>query len=405
MTVARPSRAKSKAFLKADTAVEIVSVVLDRSRNHPLDFHFDDHGLYWKVEDGKTQVVERCFYIMVAHSKRWRAVKMTLNGSLLSRLSLIRGKTDLLRDVCLKCCRDPPSRDIRAFEIAPKLENLHLKGMHPEASICFPITNLVSFSDARPFAGDRLTFKYLDIVKSAPKFLSFSYNDYEYAPISTPFSTPRVISTSVEKLSTASPTFMRSLVLPSLEDLTLTTEWDLGIREPDHVVHCPVGALDALHEMLLKSQCSLTRLHLVNIVLNDNLANLIRTMPGVKELVVEYNEWVDDYDPLVQSLVAQLGEVNLVDGLPQHSMVPSLQTIGVRLNALRYTHVVFLNSAFVDMVASRLRRPSNVPHLMKLQLSVMGRGWIYALDEAALNKLKDEGLELELDFRLGGVRL
>ncbi|PBK79582.1 hypothetical protein ARMGADRAFT_1069364 [Armillaria gallica] len=340
MTVARPSRAKSKAFLKPDTAVEIVSVVLDRSRNHPLDFHFDDHGLYWKVEDGKTQVAERCFYIMVAYSKRWRAVKMTLNGSLLSRLSLIRGKTNLLRDVCLKCCRNPPSRDIRAFEIAPKLENLHLKGMHPEASICFPITNLVSFSDARPFAGDRLTFKYLDIVKSAPKLLSFSYNDYEYAPISTPFSTPRVISTSVEKLSTASPTFMRSLVLPSLEDLTLTTEWDLGIREPDNV-----------------------------------------------------------------SLVAQLGEVNLVDGSPQHSMVPSLQTIGVRLNALRYTHVVFLNSAFVDMVASRLCRPSNVPHLMKLQLSVMGRGWSYALDEAALNKLKDEGLELELDFRLGGVRL
>ncbi|PBK69598.1 hypothetical protein ARMSODRAFT_1018980 [Armillaria solidipes] len=330
---------------------------------------------------------------------------MMLDASFLSRLSLICGKTDLLRDMYIDCCRDAPSGDIRAFEIAPKLENLHLKGMHPEASIRFPITNLVSFSDARPFAGDRLTFKYLDIVKSAPKLLSFSYNDYEYAPISTPFSTPRVISTSVKKLSTASPTFMRSLVLPSLEDLMLTTEWDLGIREPDHAVCCPVGALDALHEMLLKSQCSLTRLHLVDVVLNDNFANIIRIMPGLMELVIECNEWVDDYGPIMQSLVAQLAEVSLVDRSLQHSMVPSLQTIGVHLNALRYTHIVFLNSAFVDMVASRLCRPSDVPHLTKLQLSVMGRGWSYDLDEAALNSLKDEGLELELDFRLGGVRL
>ncbi|KAK0421602.1 hypothetical protein EV421DRAFT_1747134 [Armillaria borealis] len=150
---------------------------------------------------------------------------------------------------------------------------------------------------------------------------------------------------------------------------------------------------------------SLQRLHLVDVVLNDNFANIIRIMPGLKELVIECNEWVDDYGPIMQSLVAQLAEVSLVDRSLQHSMVLSLQTIGVHLNALWYTHVVFLNSAFVDMVASRLRRLSNVPHLTKLQLSVMGHGWSYDLDEAALNSLKDEGLELELDFRLEGVRL
>ncbi|PBK69597.1 hypothetical protein ARMSODRAFT_1018979 [Armillaria solidipes] len=58
VTVARPFRAKSKASLKADVAVEILSIVLECSRNHPLDIHFDDHGLNSKVEDGKTQVTE-----------------------------------------------------------------------------------------------------------------------------------------------------------------------------------------------------------------------------------------------------------------------------------------------------------------------------------------------------------
>ncbi len=78
-------------------------------------------------------------------------------------------------------------------------------------------------------------------------------------------------------------------------------------------------------------------------------------------------------------------------------MVPSLKTISVYLNALRDTHIAFLNSAFVDMVASRVRRPSNASHLTKLRLLVAGQRWSYDLDEAAknaLHSLKGEGLKL-----------
>ncbi|KAK0447835.1 uncharacterized protein EV420DRAFT_861776 [Desarmillaria tabescens] len=62
-------------FLKTD-AVEILNVVLDRSRNYPLDFHFEYYGT--RVERRAAQATERCFHIMVAHSKRWRAVEMTI---------------------------------------------------------------------------------------------------------------------------------------------------------------------------------------------------------------------------------------------------------------------------------------------------------------------------------------
>ncbi len=373
--------------LKAE-AVEILRVVLKRSRNHPLDFHFDG------TEVGEVQVMKRCFDVMVSHSNRWRAIEIVVPPVLLPQLSLIRGKTERLRDIYIYCSHaDPQSGDIRAFEIAPKLEKLHMEGMHPDAAIPFPVDNLVSFSDQRPFAGDRWTSKYLDIIKSAPKLRSFSYNDYGVSLIPTPVSAPDVTSRSVEKLSASSPSFMRSLVLPSLKSVTLTTADD--ILEMDEVIKCPVGALSALREMLVQSQCSLTRLHLIDAVLNDSLGNIIRLMPSLEEFVIKFHEWEDEYNPIMVSLVTQLSETTLVDGSLQHTMVPSLQELGIYLYSLQYTDVYFIDSAFVDMVASRVRRPPDSRRLTRLNLWVMGAGWSYELDEVALNSLEGEGLRLD----------
>ncbi|KAK0237269.1 hypothetical protein EDD85DRAFT_605236 [Armillaria nabsnona] len=383
--------------LKAD-GVEILRVVLERSCNHPLDFNFTCYGPV-----SRSQLMTQCFDIMLAHSRRWRAVEITIHPSYLPQLSLICGKIDLLRDMYFDCCRDPPSGDVRVFEIAPKLENLHLKGMHREANIPFPASNLVSFSDARPFAGDQLTLRYLDVVKSAPKLVSFSYNDHgvqssNIHPVPGDPPSP-VMTSSVEVLSASSPSFLRSLVLPSLKQVTLTTMYDLAMEEP--IIKCPVGALGALHQMLLQSQCSLTRLCLVDADLNDNLVNVIRLMPRLQEFAIEFYEWVpdiaDNYGPIMQSLVTHLSEVSVVDGSLQHSMVPFLQKFSVYLHTIRYAHVSFINSAFVDMVASRVRRPHDIPHLTELNLWVMGRGWSYALStesEKALKRLEDEGLRL-----------
>ncbi len=153
--------------------------------------------------------MERCFHILVAHSNRWRAIEIVVPPALLPQLSLIHGKTECLRDIYIYCSRaDPQSGDIHAFEIAPKLEKLYFKGLPPEANIHFPVNNLVSFSDERPFAGDRWNPKYLDIIRSAPKLRSFSYNDYGVSLIPTPLSAPGVMSRSVEELSASSPSFI-----------------------------------------------------------------------------------------------------------------------------------------------------------------------------------------------------
>ncbi|KAK0499512.1 hypothetical protein EDD18DRAFT_1151490 [Armillaria luteobubalina] len=405
MSVEVPDYCQPKVSLKADAALEVLRIILKCSRNHPLDFHLvSNYCPYPSDEDGIPQAMERCFHMMLAHSNRWRAVEMTLDSDILPELSVIRGKIDGLRDVYIYCSDvDSESVNINAFEVAPKLERLVLKGMHPGTEIRFPTANLISFSDARSFGGDRLTPEYLDLVKSAPKLRSFSYNDYSEYGISNPMIFLRVMSRSVKELSTASACFMRGLLLPSLEKCVLATGWDLGLEdvEAEDALSCPDDALGALHEMLLVSRCSLTKLHLVDVVLDDNLANAIRIMPDLREFVVKYDDWGGDYDPILQSLMTQLSAVSLVGRSPQHSMVPSLQSLCVYLDGLWRTHISFINSAFVDMVASRLRHHSDAPHLTKLDLYVEGKSWTCDLDEAAkdtLNSLRGEGLELVLNL-------
>ncbi|KAK0189548.1 hypothetical protein F5146DRAFT_1051506 [Armillaria mellea] len=373
---------------------EILRIVLGRSRNHPLNFRFCYHS---EVKEGEPHPMEMCFDIMVAHSKRWREVDMTIHPSFLPRLSLIHGKIDWLVNMQLSCPVAPSSGDISAFEVAPKLEELYLDGMHPEAIIRFPVINLVSFSDERAFARDKLTPEYLNVVKLAPKLRSFAYHDYSIQrPMSAPPSFPCVMSRSLLELSASSPSFLRSIELPSLKEFTLTAVYDADAREA--VLKCPVDALGALHEMLLRSQCSLTGLHLVDAVLDNNLTNIIRLVPSLQEFVINFYEWVDGYDPIMQLLVLHLSNISLVNGSFQYCMVPNLQKLGVNLFDIYHRPVSFINSAFVDMVASRFHRPSEAPRLKMLELW-MEEGW-HDLDESAANALKglrDEGLELDLN--------
>ncbi|KAK0200833.1 hypothetical protein DFS33DRAFT_1081048 [Desarmillaria ectypa] len=67
-----------KLRLKGNLA-EMLRVVLERSCNHPLDFNleFRDSGM----EERDIQEIERCFDAMIVHSKRWRAVNISIPSS------------------------------------------------------------------------------------------------------------------------------------------------------------------------------------------------------------------------------------------------------------------------------------------------------------------------------------
>ncbi|KAK0461919.1 uncharacterized protein EV420DRAFT_1746226 [Desarmillaria tabescens] len=375
-------------------SAEILSRVLERSRNHPLHFSFFQYSAYSE----QFQVVDQCFDIMIMHSARWETAKIIVPPSFIPRLSPIRRKIDWLKDMDLVCNRsddlDSGPESIYAFEIAPKLQVLHLKGMHPDAIIRFPTTNLISFSDQRPWSGDRMTPEYLAIVKSAQKLRSFSYVDYGTAgPISASHSLAFIANSSLEELSTCSRDFMRSVILPALKEVTLkaSPSGTIPFRYP-----CPIDALRGLHEMLIHSQCSLTQLTLCEAALYENLHAILRLSPQLEEFSSYiYQRWTDEYDRVMCDLVTQMKETVMVRGSPQHCLVPSLQQFAIELNGLHFATLSFLDLTFVEMVALRVHGPCVTQWLTKLILWVSESAWT-CLDEddvLALEKLKDEGLD------------
>ncbi|PBL02764.1 hypothetical protein ARMGADRAFT_271065 [Armillaria gallica] len=377
--------------------IEILRRVLERSRNHPLHFTFDRPSA---DSDPSLQVMEQCFNIMIAHSARWETAEIIVPPLFIPRLDLIRGKIDWLKKVDLVCSDNSglESKSIHAFEIAPSLQVLHLRDMHPEANILFPTVNLISLSDHRPWSGDRLDPEYLGVIKSAPNLRSFSYIDYDAVrPISTSHTLERAINPSIEKLSTCSQDFMRGVILRSLKEVALvaplnTVTWGY-----------PVNALYGLNEMLIHSQCSLTRLSLDDIALDENLPVILRLSPQLEEFYIDLRqEWMDEYDPVMRDLVTQMKETIMVEGSPQHCLVPSLQRFTIRLLHVCSVVLSFLDLDFVEMIESRVHGPHVAPRPTKLYLLVLGYMWTSCLDEddvLALKRLKDKDLDVFVVLR------
>lgn len=272
-------------------------------------------------------------------------VEITVPPLFIPILDLIRGKIDWLKKMDLVCSNNwgLESKSIHAFDIAPSLQVLHLRGMHPEANILFPTVNLISFSDHRPWSGDRLDPEYLGVVKSAPNLRSFSHIDDAVRPISTSYTVECATSLSIEKLSTCSQDFMRGVILPALKEVALkaplsTVTWEY-----------PVNALYGLNEMLVRSRCSLTRLTLDDIVLDENLPVILRLSPELEEFSIDLRQ---EHDPVMRDLVTQMKETIMVEGSPQHCLVPSLQRFTIRLLHVCSVILYFLDLNFVEMIES-----------------------------------------------------
>ncbi|KAK0474662.1 hypothetical protein EDD18DRAFT_1367604 [Armillaria luteobubalina] len=84
MTITLPLPYKPKACLTAD-AVEMLHIVLECSRNHPLDFDFlcDCSVPRSEAAEGLSQLMKHCFDLMMAHSRWWRAIRLTMHPSYL----------------------------------------------------------------------------------------------------------------------------------------------------------------------------------------------------------------------------------------------------------------------------------------------------------------------------------
>ncbi|PBK88399.1 hypothetical protein ARMGADRAFT_1065600 [Armillaria gallica] len=370
--------------------VALLERVLERTRGHQLDFYFKHYSSESPQDD---QVMAQCFSLMLAHSGQWRRTELVITSPLLSRILSVHGKVDWLEELYLTCNGDPIPTNINAFEVAPRLKILHLENMHRSVEVRYPTANLVSLFDGRRFDGRRfsghdVTQRYLHVIASSPNLVSFSWHHHSHIPVSSPPYYPLITHLTLEELSASSGKLLRSLRLPALTQMALRS----GHEDFNDIpVKCPPDALSELHGLLVRSQCSLTSLSLVDAAVDEHLFAIIVLCPRLRDLSVEFNGWAGEPDTFMASLVRRMSETQVVEGLHRHILVPDLEYLDIKLIAVDYNHISFIDREFVEMITSRVGSDShNSSRLKSLALTVIGTGWDCDLVEAdfeALNAL------------------
>lgn len=377
-------------------AVKMLRHALECTRGRLLDFRFEVHSPR-SAKD--CEIVGRCFNLMLGQSVRWRRAELKIPPSLLRSLSRICGKIDFLTDVYLQCERqtDYQPVPITAFEIAPRLKNIHLKGIHPEVEILFPTANLVSFCDGRFFLGDQFNPVYTRIVKSSPKLLSLTYHNYTISSWHPTFPLPpsRVTSQSIQTLSVSSADFLRTIDVPALREVVL-----IAPNEGDDVMCLPSDIITALSELIQHSHCSLTRLSVINVTVNGNkLPSVLRLTPCLEQLFVKFHQWTRNNGPGMKVLVESLAETVTRNERVRHSIIPSLTSLGIELKGIVHTHNSLVDAKLVAMIVSRHLSGG----LKKLVLHLHGNYWSHNMslyNRMELQSLREKGLLL--NFAMDG---
>ncbi|KAK0215074.1 hypothetical protein IW262DRAFT_1404892 [Armillaria fumosa] len=381
--------------------VALFGCALKRSDERSLDFSFRYFMFYerWEYrgededEENEDEVMSYCLDLLVRCSKRWRSAELVLPGNLLQDICSVRGKVDKLEEVYL-CCweRDPPLQNIDGFEIAPVLRTIYLTNVHPDAVIPFPTDNLVSFLDHKKLLERRKLSEYLDIVASAPSLSSFSYHHYGSVPETGQTKISLVESKSLQTPSASLGPFLSGLILPNLKSMALTTGIFGAKFLYPYCYPCTKDALAVLHGLITRSECSLRKLHLMDVMTDENLLPIIKLSPKLESIIIEYKggEWQDESEITINSLFCHMLETDpfLVPFLKE-LVIHSRRDNGYRINCL--------GQDFAAMVISR-RKPHLLSKLEKAVVNVRGHKWMVPTCSERLEGLRDGGLDFQLNI-------
>ncbi len=156
-------------------------------------------------------------------------------------------------------------------------------------------------------------------------------------------------------------------------------------------VKCPPDALLELHDLLVRSQCSLTVLSLVDAGANEQLSAIIALCPYLSDLSIEFNGWTSDdldTDLGISSLISRMSETHVVEGVNRYILVPDLESLAIKLFSVSSEYIFFIDRQFVKMIVSRVGGESHNPsQLKKLCMTVIGSGWDWDLNASSLDAL------------------
>ncbi|SJL02389.1 uncharacterized protein ARMOST_05716 [Armillaria ostoyae] len=316
--------------------ISLLKAALSHCGNRRLKFTFD--GPRWDSRDVDMEVrrtSKSLFQILLSLSHRWKSVDLDITQELFQLL---------------------PS-SFNALEFAPSLKCLTFKGLRDcLLPVSVPTSNLVKFSDDRAtdYFG-HLHQMYLDIVRDSPSLEEFEVRHQGQAEGDLPVATPRIIHPTLHTLAIREASFMRSLELPELESVDIQKNSpEVGDRStfPD--------VLPALHDLIIRSRCSLTYLSIADTVLDDNIISILSLSPQLAYLGFSLTQWSEDSDLILQIVIEKMAETTInSSGDNELSLIPLLEEFSVYMydRRSRFREVVevgFVDGNFVNMLKVRL---------------------------------------------------
>ncbi|SJK97272.1 uncharacterized protein ARMOST_00523 [Armillaria ostoyae] len=343
--------------------------------------------------------------MVMEESRRWSSFEVYYpNPQLMDALGAVRGNLDTLESLSLRLSNDPGQGLITTFEIAPSLKTVELIGQTGEMRVSLPFSQLVSYiDDSYPPAPGVSTAEYfLNILKKSPRLLKFHAGCYTWFPgqylIVHPVVEPPIVHESLEELSSYDPALLRSILLPELRVVKME------IPDGGNSLRTP---LLALHELVVKSSCSLTSLTLRNIGLGDRGApywrDVLDLTPSLTKLEVVMRHGFGTYTmDFLSGLAKELAEKREdSENPPRHDIVPLLTDLTIEVADAAPGSIVyysFLNCDFVDMVASRYHSAA----LRRVRVVAKSNGgnegidfWKFGNDEfKRMKELRTDGLKI-----------
>ncbi|KAK0463438.1 hypothetical protein IW261DRAFT_1613642 [Armillaria novae-zelandiae] len=155
--------------------------------------------------------------------------------------------------------------------------------------------------------------------------------------------------------------------VPALREVVL-----IATNEGFYVPCLLSGILTALSKLIRHSHCSLSRLSLVNVTIDrDKLLSVLQLTPCLEQLFIRFRPWTPDNQPGMMFLVEAMADTVPGDGRVQHSVIPSLTSLGIVLEGIDHTNITFFDAKLVAMISSRYLSGG----LRKLALRLHGDQW------------------------------
>lgn len=357
------------------------------------------------------ELEELIIQIIVSHSSRWHDILLCMSHTSLPSLAQAKGHLQSLRQFQLDIYDPNPMDEIPPggfdfLQNAPQLRELDIQGVTDLTAMDIPWPLLTSF---RTTCAD--LNRHHHILGSSPHLDTFKVDEYD-SDFRSMSSGPHILHPVLRRLDICYEEILGFLTLPALAELTLNNTCLDGSRN----VAPAAAASIFLKPLLHRSKCSLRKLCISNIVLDQSFFDVLRETDTITELSVIqpfFDKPSDSFmavlfcalNPAHHSIQHRFDNDTDMFGVARNSapILPRLESFSITLTE-RHAEVpmTFLDTASTYNIVGRWYPAPRPPNVSQLRLfHFTSNYWAvfpYLIDRSlgVLRKIKAEGLDISI---------